>query len=359
MGRIIIDSLDKRITIPIINFFQKKGYKIDGICFDDKKPLSKKYIDETHYISKNNIETDLSRIIEKYTPDDYLIVGDPKIIEAVNKVKPHIKYIVPPINSVSYATDKRKLMGFAAELGIKTPRELNAPQYPMVIKLNTSEGISLKPAQRYEIVKNEAQYLHAVDKFSAHKENMIMQEYAAGRSYGVSMLFDQESNLIDYIVHERLLEYPISGGPSALCKSTYAEKLVCDAGKLLKNLGWQGLAMVEFKGDTLIEINPRFWGSLPLIFAAQSRLFENLISTMDKMQTMADETKPRYKTGKYMCYFPQCWIAVLMNIKSGNIKKALKSIPRIFISKEGILKLSDPAPFFRYLMTLIERRKGQ
>ena len=40
--------------------------------------------------------------------------------------------------------------------------------------------------------------------------------------------------------------------------------------KLLKKLNWYGVAMVEFKADIrdnipkLMEVNPRFWGSLPL-----------------------------------------------------------------------------------------------
>jgi biotin carboxylase len=44
--------------------------------------------------------------------------------------------------------------------------------------------------------------------------------------------------------------------------------------KLLKALNWYGVAMVEFKMDPrdgklkFLEINPRFWGSLPLAIAS-------------------------------------------------------------------------------------------
>ena len=44
MTKILIDSLDKRMTIPIVNYYYKNGYHIDGICFDNNKALSRKYI---------------------------------------------------------------------------------------------------------------------------------------------------------------------------------------------------------------------------------------------------------------------------------------------------------------------------
>lgn len=352
MTKILIDSLDKRMTIPIVNYYHQNGYHIDGICFDNNKALSRKYIDYIHYISKNNIEEDFKKILEKYSPEDYLILGNPQIIEVVNKIKPDIKYIIPTTKSIENANNKRELMKLASKLGINTPKELQTPKYPMIIKLNTSEGISLKPVDRYKIVRNEAQFNEAMEKFRDYKENIIMQEYVEGKAYGVSMLFDYDSNLIDYIAHERILEYPITGGPSALCKSIYNEKLIQDASKLLKELNWQGLAMVEFKGDTLIEINPRFWGSLPLVFVAQSNLFTNLIHILDNTQREIHEVQQQYKVDKYMSYFPQCWVSMLMNMKKGNTETAIKSVSKILKSKEGIFKLTNMAPFFRYLRTL-------
>lgn len=111
--------------------------------------------------------------------------------------------------------------------------------------------------------------------------------------------------------------------------------------------------MVEFKGDALIEINPRFWGSLPLLFVAESDMFAHLIQVLDGTQTTIEETDYLYETDQYMSYFPQCWISVLMHLKKGHTETAIKSIPKILKSKEGILSLSNITPFFRYLKTLL------
>ena len=70
--------------------------------------------------------------------------------------------------------------------------------------------------------------------------------------------------------HQRIREYPISGGPSTLRESIADPLVEKMAEKILRALDWFGVAMVEFRYDPrdglpkLMEINPRFWGSLPL-----------------------------------------------------------------------------------------------
>jgi len=68
-----------------------------------------------------------------------------------------------------------------------------------------------------------------------------------------------------------LREKPPSGGVSVLCESAPVDPTACEhATRLLKEIGWRGVAMVEFKQDSrtgtlkLMEINGRFWGSLQL-----------------------------------------------------------------------------------------------
>jgi predicted ATP-grasp superfamily ATP-dependent carboligase len=68
--------------------------------------------------------------------------------------------------------------------------------------------------------------------------------------------------------YRRLREYPITGGPSTLRESIGGRNIREIAERLLSALGWAGIAMVEFRVDPrdgrpkLLEVNPRFWGSL-------------------------------------------------------------------------------------------------
>jgi hypothetical protein len=66
---------------------------------------------------------------------------------------------------------------------------------------------------------------------------------------------------------------PVTGGASSLRESVAIDPVLLDhATRLLAELAWTGLAMVEFRstsaGPELMEINGRVWGSLPLAVRA-------------------------------------------------------------------------------------------
>jgi predicted ATP-grasp superfamily ATP-dependent carboligase len=89
-----------------------------------------------------------------------------------------------------------------------------------------------------------------------------------GEALGVAVLMNFASEARASFAYRRLREYPITGGPSTLRESAWNPGLQESAERLLSCLGWVGVAMVEFKVDPrdgrpkLLEVNPRFWGSL-------------------------------------------------------------------------------------------------
>lgn len=144
-------------------------------------------------------------------------------------------------------------------------------QYPVVIKPTESTGSrGIVYVQKEEcLVKH---YLKVHSKF----QFPMIQEFIppGGNSYGVFMLFDQNSEPKAVFVHKRLREFPVKGGPSTLRESVHKPELVEMSKRLLKFINFYGVAMVEYKEDPrdkqckLMEINPRFWGSLPLAIVA-------------------------------------------------------------------------------------------
>jgi predicted ATP-grasp superfamily ATP-dependent carboligase len=98
----------------------------------------------------------------------------------------------------------------------------------------------------------------------------LIQELIVGEGTGLFTLFDHDRHLALFS-HRRLLEKPPLGGVSVLSESvSLDDEMVDAAGKLLSEVQWPGIAMVEFKRDIrdgrakLMEINGRFWGSLQL-----------------------------------------------------------------------------------------------
>src|SRR5690606_7674135 len=102
--------------------------------------------------------------------------------------------------------------------------------------------------------------------------------------------------------HIRVHE-PLTGGGSSYRKSTSIHPELFDASqKLIQALKYTGVAMVEFKWDVasntwvFIELNARFWGSLPLAVAAGADfpyfLYEMIVNGKK-------EFTARYTTGLY------------------------------------------------------------
>lgn len=103
---------------------------------------------------------------------------------------------------------------------------------------------------------------------------LLAQEYIpCQRSIGVSYLFNQGEMRASF-THRRLMEFPETGGPSIVRESITHPEAESAGRRILEAIGWHGVAMAEFRVDSrdgkpkLLEINPRFWGSLPLAVAS-------------------------------------------------------------------------------------------
>jgi len=142
---------------------------------------------------------------------------------------------------------------------------------------------------------------------NSSKRSLIIQEYIPGQGYGFFALFNQQK-LRAIFMHKRIREYPITGGASTSAESIYDPELKELSVKLLKSLNWHGVAMVEFRKDfrdnkyKLMEINPKFWGSLDLAITSQVD-FPYLVCKM----ALEGDVKPvfNYKIGvKFTWPFP-------------------------------------------------------
>ena len=93
------------------------------------------------------------------------------------------------------------------------------------------------------------------------------------REYGFFALYDHGEPVATF-QHCQKRGYKYSGGPSSYRESVDIPELEAAGLALLDELEWHGLAMVEFLRDPetgefkLMEINPRFWSSLPFTVRA-------------------------------------------------------------------------------------------
>ena len=103
----------------------------------------------------------------------------------------------------------------------------------------------------------------------------MLQERIVGPGVGVFACY-RDGRPVALFSHRRLRERPPWGGVSVLSRERAAASRAraSTPRRLLDELGWHGVAMVEFKQDVrdgipkLMEINGRFWGSLQLAIDA-------------------------------------------------------------------------------------------
>lgn len=195
---------------------------------------------------------------------------------------PHAKFLLPEGTSFSVASDKALTAAAAEQCGIPCPK-CYIPESPSAlcdfVGSNDIADFVLKPrcgSGSGGIVYGSA--IQSVD-FERHWDKygaLLLQERipSEGQAFGVSLLYDSVGSHVASFEHRRLRQYPISGGPSTQRVSVALGELTSLSRRLLESLQWRGVAMVEWKYDPrsgtplLLEINPRFWGSLALAVRA-------------------------------------------------------------------------------------------
>ena len=197
--------------------------------------------------------------------------------------------IVVPVSEFSKLVKvhrKDSVIKYAESLGIPVPKTfkpktfqeaeelLDECVYPLVIKqINTNSAKGVFYAHSREEALDILRRIQG-DKSNENSEAPpLLQEYVSGSGYGVSLLFNR-GELRAFFTHKRLREKTYTGGTSTLRVGTRNALLEEYAIHLLKSLKWHGVAMVEFKYNEdekkawLLEVNPRFWGSLALPVAS-------------------------------------------------------------------------------------------
>jgi protein-tyrosine-phosphatase len=206
---------------------------------------------------------------------------------------------IAPRNSLNKVLDKAETMALARQCDVPTPfsypiaraEELSEfvgeLEYPVVLKPahSISGGDDRRPLN-VAYAHDDGELFKLAQSMLDHGP-FLLQQYARGVGAGIELLANH-GEIVYAFQHERLHELPLTGGGSCYRKSVAVNPVLLAASRrLIKALDWHGVAMVEFKWNPatgeywLMEINGRFWGSLPLACAAGAdfpvKLFDLLV----------------------------------------------------------------------------------
>src|SRR3989454_473918 len=190
-----------------------------------------------------------------------------------------LKAVLPSDDALDVTLDKHRTWCLASRLGIPVPSSVTirsldevppAERFPVVLKPIRSKvriGTTLASASA-AIIGDDTARMEFLRTWLQHVP-IQQQDYIEGCGIGVEFLYGSGVQLWHF-AHERIHEFPLTGGGSSYRRSIRPPDELLAAGKqLLDILQWHGVAMVEFKVRNdgtfyLMEVNPRLWGSLAL-----------------------------------------------------------------------------------------------
>lgn len=372
MARVIVTDGRARQALAIIRSLGKKSIEVTPAEEFACSSFYSKYASSRLIYPSPGINPDMfmQKILGVLKKDRYAVIIPVReeatllLSKYKDKLSHLIKIPVADHNILMTAHNKAQTLKIAAEIGIPCPqtyfiedsidinRIINKLDFPVIVKPHKSSGsMGVKYVQSSEELLSTYNYVR-----NQYGLCFIQEFIPHGGGYGVSMLFNQgEPRAI--FTHKRLREHPSSGGPSTLRESIRFPEIERYASTLLKSLEWHGVAMVEFRVDArdgkpkLMEINPRFWGSLALaIFSGID--FPYLLYKM----AIEGDVKPmfKYKTGMKMRWF--LFGDVLWFLNASDKLKALPEFLKFRDKNMGydILSLDDPLPSIGIILESIK-----
>lgn len=191
----------------------------------------------------------------------------------------HISQTWPLWDTYTTVYDRMELLETAKREDLNIPRTKLFSKWdnwdqPAIIKsryvLLESDGKATYPDVEYVTVGEQPDQREIINRMN---HEPLVQEYIKGGEFGFFALVESGSPVATF-QHRRIRSNSYAGGASVYRESVDIPELDRLGRLFLKSLDWHGPAMVEFKRDAqtgeffLMEVNPRFWGSLALPISA-------------------------------------------------------------------------------------------
>ncbi|MFT5440979.1 MAG: putative ATP-grasp superfamily ATP-dependent carboligase [Myxococcota bacterium] len=377
---VLVTDVDRRKALPIIRSLGRAGVRVIGLSHVafSVGGLSK-YCAQTLRCPDYRSDPDayvafIKQTCAEYRPTVFLPLEDTAIelcLANPDCYEPYTSAVLPSREVMDISYDKWRTVELAQKLSVSVP-ESHCPESIEEVRALASEwqgGAVIKPrktsgSRGMVFIDGPEQLEASWLEVSRDYPRPIIQERvdAQGDGLGVFVLIDDDEQLLGLFGHKRLREYPIGGGPSTLRMSHRDDALVEQSLRLLRAMKFRGVAMVEFKVDlatgqpVLMEINPRFWGSIGLAVAAgvDFPLLYHKAAAGLPVEPVLDYKPDIY--GRWL--FPGDIMHFVKNPKRMQLEPSFFRFfaPNVFYD---ILSFADPAPSLGILVESLRRIFGR
>ena len=289
--RVLVTDANYKHSLAAVRCLAQAGFEVDGVGSSQSLCRWSRFLSRIAYPQSDFCEEKIDEFFKflSTTPYDVLLPIGAKSVQLVAKHKAATEqYCRVPIASqekIEICLDKVATASLAEQAGVKVPKVWNFTSLAMLKDHIMELTFPVVVKGRHEIFKDKPAYAYNADQLlrivaswgqSASLGAIpfpLIQEYIEGTGCGFFALY-QQGQCKRIFMHQRIREIPPSGGASCCAVSIYEPDLMILGKKLLDALNWHGVAMVEFKRERttgqlyLMEINPKFWGSLDLALAS-------------------------------------------------------------------------------------------
>jgi predicted ATP-grasp superfamily ATP-dependent carboligase len=284
---VLIPDGESHLLIYVVNSLsQIKGIKIYVMANTKYLPIRfSRYLHHFSYYPKTNNPLDwisnINHEVEKNDIDLIMPIFE-EGIEAIIKFKEKIDStklcLLSAYNDFQTANNKWLLAQHVVTNNISAPKSFlctstdskNKTQFkfPVIVKPIVASG----GGDGVFLFKKKEDLFNYIQGYKL-ADNLLVQEYVEGFDIGCSVLC-KSGTILAFTMQKATLLNSNPFKPLLGVEFVYNKELFKTVEKLMQSLNWSGVAHIDLKFDIvtetfkLIEINPRFWGSLDASLSA-------------------------------------------------------------------------------------------
>jgi protein-tyrosine-phosphatase/predicted ATP-grasp superfamily ATP-dependent carboligase len=292
-GKVLVLGQEDRAFLAVVRSLGRRGLEVHvGWCPADAVALRSRYVARVHELPRYARDDDawrraLTALCDREQFDLVVPTNDTTIMPLQahrTEIEPHARLYLPSDEAYAICFDKGVTHDFAQAHGVPVPRQLRlalparadaipADWYPLVLKPLAS--FTLDDLDRKHFVRRvmrPGDLARELEHFTSARE-LLVQEFFRGTGVGVEMLAHEGRVLLAF-QHLRVHERRGGGADSYRVSLPLRADMRDAATRMVAALNYTGVVMFEFRmnldtGDwVLLEINGRFWASLPLCLHA-------------------------------------------------------------------------------------------
>lgn len=174
--------------------------------------------------------------------------------------------------------DKRSLATVARDAGLRVPETLATGTAAELLDCEIRTPCAVKAALPEQglglthLTRSDDELKELLENLSG-AALLLVQELVEGPLMALALVVDEAGKLVARFQQEATRTWPPDAGASRFAVSVPPdETLAAKAARMLKTAGYSGLAQLQFvrssSAPMLVDVNPRFYGSLPLALAS-------------------------------------------------------------------------------------------